>query len=327
LGNVITSPRSEFPPSSPRQTSEFTSPRSSAEKQNETQSPEEMRNESSTAEQAPSSEKARGKMRQPSTPVEQNTAYAAAMQEDEEDELVNGFNDEELHLAASMLGRNGFVPTQAWVSSWHKGLPLDVLQITIVELVPKVEELCGRIGNKSNADERVLALLREQNLDDVLPNKSLGKNQDGTELTKIPQPRPFRWTSHVSIWLLSYLWGLIYVTSSMPYGLFNGSCARLFQLRIQDKGPSSVRLGVNSPSEGGGQGVNRRTNTNTQRLTESTTNDQSGLTGVGNMVIGNLTGVFGLGLGQLNTSRSSTSSTVPTQTGQNPNSADRGGTV
>ncbi|PWN34709.1 uncharacterized protein FA14DRAFT_120614 [Meira miltonrushii] len=306
LGNVITSPRSEFPPSSPRQTGEFTSPRSSAEKQNDT-SGEEGRNE---AEQAPSSEKARGKMRQTSTSMDQNTAYAAAMQEDEEDELVNGFNDEELHLAASMLGRNGFVPTQAWVSSWHKGLPLDVLQITIVELVPKVEELCGRIGSKSNADERVLALLREQNLDDVLPNKAVGKAQDGTDLTKTPQPRPFKWTSHVSIWLLSYLWGLIYVTSSMPYGLFNGSCARLFQLRIQDKGPAA-RLGAastpSSPSEGG----NRR------RFAENATGDQSGLSGVGNMVLGNLTGVFGLGLGQSNSP----------QIRQNNSAPDRGGTV
>lgn len=306
LGNIITSPRSEFPPSSPHQTSEVASPRTSGEKQNDT-SGEEVRNE---AEQAPSSEKARGKMRQTST--DQNTAYAAAMQEDEEDELVNGFNDDELHLAAGMLGRNGFVPTQAWVSSWHKGLPLDVLQITIVELVPKVEELCGRIGSKSNADERVLALLREQNLDDVLPNKVTGKAQDGTDLTKTPQPRPFRWTSHVSIWLLSYLWGLIYVTSSMPYGLFNGSCARLFQLRIQDKGPAArlVPSTPSSPSEGG-QGGNRR------RLNENATGDQSGLAGVGNMVLGNLTGVFGLGLSQSN----------PSQVRQNTAAPDRGGTV
>lgn len=312
LGNVITSPRSEIPPNSPRQTSDLTSPRSSAEKQNDAQR-EEVNNDSNGDGPISHSEKAKGKMRQPSTPIDQNTAYAAAMQEDEEDELVNGFNDDELHLAASMLGRNGFVPTQAWVSSWHKGLPLDVLQITIVELVPKVEELCGRIGNKSNADERVLALLREQNLDDVLPNNSSGRTQDGNDLIKSPQPRPFRWTSHVSIWLLSYLWGLIYVTSSIPLGLFNGSCARLFQLRVQDKGPVN-RIGPHhapgSPSESG-QGANRRTNSSIDRQRSSennVTNDQNGLAGVGNMVFGNLTGVFGLGLGQANQARSSISS-------------------
>ncbi|EEB98573.1 hypothetical protein MPER_01895, partial [Moniliophthora perniciosa FA553] len=37
-------------------------------------------------------------------------------------------------LAASGVGRNGFVPTQEWVASWQQGLPLDIVMLTISEL-------------------------------------------------------------------------------------------------------------------------------------------------------------------------------------------------
>lgn len=99
----------------------------------------------------------------------------------------------------------------------------------MLELVPKVEDLCKGMGNKSDADERVLAFLREQNLDNVLPSAP----------TTI-QPRPFRWTQQASIWLLSYVWGLIYVATTLPYGLFSGTSARLFQLRIHESSSASA---------------------------------------------------------------------------------------
>lgn len=48
-------------------------------------------------------------------------------------------------------------------------LPLDSIQVAMAELVPKVNELCATIASKPDADERVLALLREQTLVGVLP--------------------------------------------------------------------------------------------------------------------------------------------------------------
>ena len=220
------------------------------------------------AAEAPSSEKARGKMRRTSVSSEGTRGVGAGGSteyvEDEEDRLVAGFNEEELWYAASTIGRSGFVPTQAWVTSWQKGLPLDTLQVMLLELVPRVQELCSSISSKSDADDRVLAFLREQSLVDVLP-------------TPEPiQPRPFRGTPQVSIWLLSYLWGLIYLGSSLPFGLFVGSNARLFQLRVQD----------------GNAGPRR---------------EQMALLNVGNMVFGGLSQALGLGQQQQQPSQSSSS--------------------
>lgn len=134
---------------------------------------EEAPPEPASAEQ---SEKARGKMRRRSNadtaPALGVASLLGGQAEDEEDALVAGFNDEELHEAARTVGRHGFVPTTGWVQSWQVGLPLDSLQIALTELVPKVEELCssGGLSSKSDADERVLAFLREQTLVGVLPS-------------------------------------------------------------------------------------------------------------------------------------------------------------
>jgi len=220
---------------------------------------EQHSNAGEAVEAVATSEKARGKMRRTSVSSEHTIRQGAGTteEEDEEDRLVEGFNEEELWYAASTIGRNGFVPTQGWVTSWQKGLPLDILQLTLLELVPKVQELCSSIFSKSDADDRVLAFLREQSLDHVLPAVS------------VIQPRQFRWTPQVSIWLLSYLWGLIYLSSSLPFGIFVGSNARLFQLRIQDASTNLRR--------GGGS------------------NEQLALLNVGNMVFGGLSQVLGIG--------------------------------
>lgn len=182
----------------------------------------------------PSSEKARGKMRRSSTssdavqvsprddrnrPRAGNRGTHSNEDEDEENRLVNGFSEEELVYAASTIGRNGFVPSQSWVTSWHKGLPLDTLQLAVLELVPKVQDLCTNIGSRSDADERILAYLREQSLEGVLP-----------AAPPTVQPRAFRWTPQVSIWLLSYVWGLIYVSHEGAF-LRDTQSPRLFTVQ------------------------------------------------------------------------------------------------
>jgi hypothetical protein len=334
----ITSPRSESAPTSPpinstpAQTFEMVDPSEQEKTTEGIDGEDQQRVQTSasdpapapTAEPLPASEKARGKMRRSSTSDDvrardgslRNTLNA---QEDEEDDLVNGFNEQELFIAASMVGREGFVPTQNWVTSWHKGLPLDVLQIAVVELVPKVQDLSAQIGSKPDADERILAWLREQNLESVLPPVVSGNG---------PQPRSFKWTPQVSIWLLSYIWGLIYVTSTLPYGLFNGTNARLFQLRLQEGSGSNATSArpsmamtrtptggadANATAADGANGALRSTpslgslaSTSIMQRTGSAapvasprlSEASASIIGMGNSVLGGISSAFGLGLQQ-----------------------------
>ncbi|KAG8742998.1 hypothetical protein FRC10_000568 [Ceratobasidium sp. 414] len=147
------------------------------------------------------SEKARGKMRED------------AKQEDSWD-----LTAEEEVAAAVALGKNGFVPTQEWVSSWQRGLPLDIVQIAIAELSPKIQELQAN-GNRASSTAAILDLLRSANLSDVLP--PLGPLA----------PRKFQWSDASLIWLNSLLWGEIYVRGTTPLGIWNATNVRLFGVK------------------------------------------------------------------------------------------------
>ncbi|PWN44242.1 hypothetical protein IE81DRAFT_287679 [Ceraceosorus guamensis] len=166
------------------------------------------------------SEKARGKMREQEsiglqedtgTGVSSNASAPYASSElpatpDEAEVWAASLTDAELQLAAENIGRNGFVPTQPWIASWQKGLPLDSLQILLGEVLPKLNELVksDQIRGKSDADSRVCAWIREVDLDRVLPQK-----------TPV-YLRPFKWNEQARIWILSYLWGLVYVSAQLP---------------------------------------------------------------------------------------------------------------
>ncbi|CAD6892225.1 unnamed protein product [Tilletia laevis] len=145
---------------------------------------------------------------------------SSLVDEEEVDELIFSLTEDELFEAARTVGRHGFVPTQEWVTSWQKGLPLDTIQLALMELKPKVEALCASesVLNRTDADERVLAFLREQTLAGVLP----------------PAPpivtRPFRWTDQSQVWLTSYLWGCIYAYAILPHAIWRDTEVRLFQV-------------------------------------------------------------------------------------------------
>ncbi|KAJ1311517.1 hypothetical protein OPQ81_010003 [Rhizoctonia solani] len=149
------------------------------------------------------SEKARGKMREDAGLGRKESIDLSA-----EEELA----------AAVALGKNGFVPTQEWVSSWQRGLPLDVVQIAIAELSPKVIELQAS-GNRASSTAAILDLLRSANLSHVLPTPG--------PLT----PRKFHWSDASLVWLNSLLWGEIYVRGTTPLGIWNGTNVRLFGVK------------------------------------------------------------------------------------------------
>ncbi|CEH15028.1 Proteins containing regions of low-complexity [Ceraceosorus bombacis] len=208
------------------------------------------------------SEKARGKMREQEsislqedtgTGVSSNASAPHASSEfpatrDEAEVWAESLTDAELQLAAENIGRNGFVPTQPWIASWQKGLPLDSLQILLGEVLPKLNELVksDQIRGKSDADSRVCAWIREVDLDRVLPQKPP------------VYLRPFKWNEQARIWILSYLWGLVYVSAQLPYGIYTGTSARLFQLRTPNRRTAQAASTTNrtaSPSNRGGAGA------------------------------------------------------------------------
>lgn len=70
-----------------------------------------------------------------------------------------------------MLGLRERKARCSYTAHASRSLPLDTLQITLAELLPKVEAHCASsdVAYKGDADERVLAFLREQDLSQVLP--------------------------------------------------------------------------------------------------------------------------------------------------------------
>ncbi|KAJ7470526.1 high-temperature-induced dauer-formation protein-domain-containing protein [Mycena latifolia] len=158
---------------------------------------------SPTSETAPvstsTSEKARGKMR--------------ARRSQSLD--TNGSLD---RVAAAGVGRNGFVPTQEWVTSWQQGLPLDSVMLLVSELLPKVQEMQAS-RHRTTSTSAIVEFLGTVNLQHVLPPPP-------------PlAPRRFMWSDSSVVWLTSLIWGEIYVRGMTPLGIWNATNVRLFYVK------------------------------------------------------------------------------------------------
>ncbi|EIN03674.1 hypothetical protein PUNSTDRAFT_47999 [Punctularia strigosozonata HHB-11173 SS5] len=160
---------------------------------------------SRTGSPARASEKARGKMRE---------RRSISM-------------DSELErIASAGVGRNGFVPTQEWVTSWQQGLPLDPVMLLISELLPRLQDLQTRSGAKSSA--AITDFLSSVNLSHVLPPPP-------------PiNPRRFVWSDASIIWLTSLIWGEIYVRGMTPLGIWNNTNVRLFYVKHSQQQPRQL---------------------------------------------------------------------------------------
>ncbi|KIR77362.1 hypothetical protein I305_01333 [Cryptococcus gattii E566] len=163
------------------------------------------------------SEKARGKMRATESTTSLTTINTnqeggggggGEEEDDEEEELMK--------IAAAGVGPNGYVPTQEWVSSWQKGLPLDPVLVAISELLPKIQETQPLVGAPS---EKVFNILKDVELGDVLPP------------APPVMPRRFQWSPASSIWLTSLLWGDIYVAGLTSIGAWKDTQVRLFGIK------------------------------------------------------------------------------------------------
>ncbi|TFK72546.1 hypothetical protein BDN72DRAFT_315018 [Pluteus cervinus] len=121
-------------------------------------------------------------------------------------------------LAAAGIGRNGFIPTQEWVTSWQQGLPLDVVMLVISELLPKVQELQAT-RHRATSASAIVEYLSTVSLKGVLPH------------APPLSPRRFIWSDASIVWLTSLIWGEIYVRGMTPLGIWNATNVRLFYVK------------------------------------------------------------------------------------------------
>ncbi|KAJ7285605.1 high-temperature-induced dauer-formation protein-domain-containing protein [Mycena rebaudengoi] len=128
---------------------------------------------------------------------------------------TNGSLDQ---VAAAGVGRNGFVPTQEWVTSWQQGLPLDAVMLLISELLPKVQDLKST-RHRTTSTSAIVEFLSTVSLQNVLP--------PAPPLT----PRRFMWSDSSVVWLTSLIWGEIYVRGMTPLGIWNATNVRLFYVK------------------------------------------------------------------------------------------------
>lgn len=150
----------------------------------------------------PMSEKARGKMRA----TESSTSLPV---EDDDEELMK--------VAQAGIGPNGYVPTQEWVSSWQKNLPLDPVLVAISELLPKIQDSQPpRAGGPSS---KVFNLLKGAELGDALPP------------AQPIVPRKFQWSTQSCVWISSLLWGDVYVAGLTTLGIWRDTNVRLFGIK------------------------------------------------------------------------------------------------
>lgn len=154
------------------------------------------------------SDKARGKRKERSSSSVDETAIAES-------------------LSAMGVGRNGFVPTQEWVTSWQQGLPLDPVMLTITELLPKIQEI-QKTRQKVTSTSTIMDFLGSVNLEHVVPQ------------TPPISPRKFLWSDASIVWLTSLIWGEVYVKGMSPLGIWNGTNVRLFYVKHAQNQPRQI---------------------------------------------------------------------------------------
>jgi hypothetical protein len=167
-----------------------------------------------TSDRPPMSEKARGKMR--------------AVEGETDDEVSE---EDLMKVAAAGVGPNGYVPTQEWVTSWQKNLPLDPVLVAISELLPKIQD--SQPPRTGGPSAKVFNLLKGVDLTDVLP--------------PAPPfiPRKFQWSPQSCVWLTSLLWGDIYVAGLASLGIWRDTTVRLFYVKqapVKSRAPQVDRM-------------------------------------------------------------------------------------
>ncbi|EAU88123.2 hypothetical protein CC1G_03795 [Coprinopsis cinerea okayama7 len=166
---------------------------------------------------SPLSEKARGKLR-----MREERSVGGVDSSLDLGRMGLGVVDVDVNQMVLRVGRNGFVPTQDWVTSWQQGLPLDPALLLISELLPKIQNIQATHKGNANSLNFIYDFIAHASLREVLPP---------------PPPagsgiRRFNFTDTAQIWLTSLLWGEIYVRGmAPPLSIWNNTNVRLFYVK------------------------------------------------------------------------------------------------
>jgi len=113
-----------------------------------------------------------------------------------------------------------FVPTNAWVESWQKQLPLMTIVRFLKAIVPQVKSM---VNNNAEDETRILAYLDSTTIVGLLP---------------LPHPiilRKFWPTSHALNWFHCYMWGVVFLKNLTSGTTFLDTEIKLFVVHVDIK--------------------------------------------------------------------------------------------
>lgn len=108
----------------------------------------------------------------------------------------------------------------------HDSLPLDSILLTISELLPKVSALCT---SPDSSNTSAIQFLKSATLIGILPP------------SPPIRPRRFIHSPYSLSWLASFVWGLVFLTSSESFPVWSSSNLKLFVLKTKQR---SAPLGL-----------------------------------------------------------------------------------
>ncbi|PWN47453.1 hypothetical protein IE53DRAFT_390420 [Violaceomyces palustris] len=182
----------------------------------------------------------KGKKRKESSSSSSNPPTSSEPRGEDEENPFSNLSEEDLDLLAGMIlkrrgkseeevrgDRSEFLPTQGWVQTWNRSLPLSKIQRLILSTLPGIRKIC----EGGNQDQRILALLRELDPEILL-------EEEGESLFE-SRVRRWNWTPPAWVWFRSFLWGRIYVHSLLPFSIWSGTRVRLFRIHQPNGGGGS----------------------------------------------------------------------------------------
>nr|CCA18781.1 conserved hypothetical protein [Albugo laibachii Nc14] len=112
----------------------------------------------------------------------------------------------------------GFVPTEEWLQSWKKKLPLATSLRLLQHLVPQLDAAIEKAGGHLE-EEAILYFLRATTMVGLLP---------------VPHPiviRKYQINQYTHLWFTTFTWGVIFLRNQV-LPLFDGSSITLFTISV-----------------------------------------------------------------------------------------------
>ncbi|OQS05042.1 hypothetical protein THRCLA_02784 [Thraustotheca clavata] len=120
-------------------------------------------------------------------------------------------------IPASIVGGR-FVPTESWIQSWKKKLPLNTSLRLLQYLVPQLEDACELAGGSLD-ETSMLQFLRSTTMVGLLP---------------VPHAiviRKYQTNQFTNLWFTTFTWGVIFLRNQ-AFPLFDGSSITLFTINV-----------------------------------------------------------------------------------------------